>query len=59
MGFGPDTEGNSHTCVIKFSQDYVRCNIKGAWVMRSLFSLGLGSFDATINSEPVPDESKI
>ncbi|MEH1829924.1 MAG: ShlB/FhaC/HecB family hemolysin secretion/activation protein [Nostoc sp.] len=55
FGFGPDTEGNSRTRVIKFGQDYVRRDVNGAWALRSLFSLGLGSFDATINPDPVPD----
>lgn len=55
FGFGPDEEGNSRTRVIKFGQDYVARDVKGAWALRSLFSLGLGSFDATINSDPVPD----
>nr|WP_322640471.1 ShlB/FhaC/HecB family hemolysin secretion/activation protein [Nostoc sp. DedVER01b] len=55
FGFGPDTEGNSRTRVIKFGQDYVLRDVSGAWALRSLFSLGLGSFDATINSDPVPD----
>lgn len=55
FGFGPDTQGNSRTRVVKFAQDYVRRDIKGAWQIRSLFSLGTGLFDATINSNPVPD----
>ncbi|MBV6626261.1 MAG: ShlB/FhaC/HecB family hemolysin secretion/activation protein [Rivularia sp. (in: Bacteria)] len=55
FGFGPDAEGNSRTRVIKFAQDYVRRDVKGAWQIRSLLSLGTGWFDATINSNPVPD----
>lgn len=55
FGFGPDKEGNSQTRVIKFSQDYVLRELKGAWSLRSLFSLGIGSFDATINPDPIPD----
>ena len=55
FGFGPDAEGNSRTRVIKFGQDYVRRDAKGAWQVRSLLSLGTGWFDATINSNPVPD----
>ncbi|AFZ24189.1 hemolysin activation/secretion protein [Cylindrospermum stagnale PCC 7417] len=55
FGFGPDAEGNSRTRVIKFGQDYVRRDANGAWGLRSLFSLGTGVFDATINSNPVPD----
>jgi hemolysin activation/secretion protein len=55
FGFGPDEEGNSRTRVIKFGQDYVRRDVNGAWALRSLFSFGLGIFDATINSDPIPD----
>jgi hemolysin activation/secretion protein len=55
FGFGPDADGNSRTRVIKFGQDYVRRDVSGAWGLRSLFSLGVGLFDATINSDPVPD----
>ncbi len=55
FGFGPDAEGNSRTRTVKFGQDYVRRDGKGAWQIRSLFSLGTGWFDATINSNPIPD----
>jgi hemolysin activation/secretion protein len=55
FGFGPDTQGNSRTRVLKFGQDYVRRDTKGTWAMRSLFSLGTGLFDATSNPNPVPD----
>ncbi|MBD2361338.1 ShlB/FhaC/HecB family hemolysin secretion/activation protein [Anabaena minutissima FACHB-250] len=55
FGFGPDADGNSRTRVIKFGQDYVSRDVQGAWAMRSLFSLGIGTFDATINSDPIPD----
>jgi hemolysin activation/secretion protein len=55
FGFGPDPQGNSQTRVFKFGQDYVRRDTKGAWAMRSLFSLGTGIFDATINPNPIPD----
>ncbi|MBD2447588.1 ShlB/FhaC/HecB family hemolysin secretion/activation protein [Nostoc sp. FACHB-152] len=55
FGFGPDEEGNSRTRVIKFGQDYVRRDVNGAWALRSLLSFGLGIFDATINSDPIPD----
>ncbi len=55
FGFGPDTEGNSRTRTIKFGQDYIKRDINGAWQIRSLLSLGTGLFDATVNSNPVPD----
>jgi hemolysin activation/secretion protein len=55
FGFGPDAEGNSRTRVIKFGQDYVKRDVNGAWALRSLFSFGIDIFDATINSDPIPD----
>lgn len=55
FGIGPDAEGNSRTRVIKLGQDYVKRDVQGAWAMRSQFNFGLGIFDATINSDPIPD----
>ncbi|MEA5515389.1 ShlB/FhaC/HecB family hemolysin secretion/activation protein [Nodularia sp. UHCC 0506] len=55
FGLGPDADGNSRTRVIKFGQDYVRRDVQGAWALRSLFSLGIGVFDATVNDNPIPD----
>ncbi|MBD2594643.1 ShlB/FhaC/HecB family hemolysin secretion/activation protein [Nostoc spongiaeforme FACHB-130] len=55
FGIGPDEEGNSRTRVIKFGQDYVVRDLNGAWALRSLFSFGLGIFDATSNPNPIPD----
>ena len=52
---GANTEGVTRTSVIKFGQDYLRRDAKGAWSMRSLFSFGTGLFDATTNSPPIPD----
>jgi|GEM_PF-174972 len=55
FGIGPDENGISRTSVLKFGQDYVRRDARGAWSVRSLFSLGTGLFDATINPDPKPD----
>ncbi len=55
FGFGPDSQGNSRTRVIKFGQDYSQRDTQGAWSLRSLFSFGIGAFDATTNASPVPD----
>ncbi|MBD2168570.1 ShlB/FhaC/HecB family hemolysin secretion/activation protein [Calothrix membranacea FACHB-236] len=55
FGIGPDANGVSRTSVFKFSQDYVRRDPQGAWLLQSQFSLGTGLFDATINSDPIPD----
>ncbi len=55
FGRGPDEDGVSRTSVFKFGQDYVKRDPKGAWAFRSQFSFGTGLFDATINSNPIPD----
>lgn len=52
---GANTEGVTRTSVIKFGQDYLRRDLRGAWALRSLFSFGTGLFDATVNSPPLPD----
>lgn len=55
FGIGPDANGNSRTRVIKFGQDYVKRDAKGAWSLQSQFNLGINAFDATINNHPIPD----
>ncbi|MEP0779628.1 BamA/TamA family outer membrane protein [Microcoleus sp. ZQ-A2] len=55
FGIGPDEEGVSSTRVIKFGQDYLRRDVKGAWSLRSLFSFGIGALGATTNPDPIPD----
>jgi len=52
---GADAEGITKTSVMKFGQDYLRRDPRGAWSMRSLFSLGTGWLGATINQHPEPD----
>jgi hemolysin activation/secretion protein len=55
FSIGPDANGVSRTSVIKFGQDYVKRDPKGAWALRSLFNIGTGWFDATNNDDPIPD----
>ncbi len=55
FGLGPDENGISRTSVVKFGQDYLRRDSKGAWGLRSQFSLGTGLFNATSNPSPIPD----
>lgn len=52
---GANEDGITNTTVIRFGQDYVRRDIRGAWSVRSLFSLGTGWFGATVNPNPEPD----
>ncbi|MGC9524366.1 MAG: ShlB/FhaC/HecB family hemolysin secretion/activation protein [Limnospira sp.] len=47
FGFGPEDDGVTRTSVLKFGQDYIRRDPRGAWALRSQFSLGLGILDAT------------
>ncbi|WP_283756267.1 ShlB/FhaC/HecB family hemolysin secretion/activation protein [Roseofilum casamattae] len=55
FGIGPDEDGSSRTSVFKFGQDYTYRDTAGVWSLRSQFSLGTGLFDATSNSDPIPD----
>jgi hemolysin activation/secretion protein len=55
FGIGPEADGSSSTRVIKFGQDYLRRDVRGAWSLRSLFSIGIGALGATTNPEPIPD----
>ena len=55
FGFGPSQDGNSRTRVLNFSQDYVKRDPFGAWVVRSQFNFGLNILDATTNPSPIPD----
>ncbi|WP_446401872.1 ShlB/FhaC/HecB family hemolysin secretion/activation protein [Coleofasciculus sp. C1-SOL-03] len=52
---GADIDGITRTSVIQFGQDYLRRDSGGAWSVRSLFSLGTGWLDATVNPDPDPD----
>lgn len=56
FGIGPDINGVSRTSVIKFGQDYLRRDTRGAWALRSQFNFGTGLFDATRNpGTDIPD----
>ncbi|NES20201.1 MAG: ShlB/FhaC/HecB family hemolysin secretion/activation protein, partial [Symploca sp. SIO3E6] len=52
---GANSEGVTTTSVIKFGQDYLRRDARGAWSLRSLLSFGTDFFSATDNPEPTPD----
>jgi len=55
FSFGPDEDGVSRTSVIKLGQDYVKRSERGAWGLRSLFTIGTNIFDATENDGDTPD----
>ena len=52
---GSPSVSNGRTRVIKLGQDYVKRDEKGAWAVRSQFSIGTGLFDATETSDSSPD----
>ena len=52
---GSPSVTNNRTRVIKFGQDYVKRDQKGAWAVRSQFSIGTGFFNATKTSDSNPD----
>jgi hemolysin activation/secretion protein len=51
---GSDANGNSRTRVIKFGQDYLSRDERGAWAVRSQLNLGINAFNATNNPSPIP-----
>ena len=52
---GADEDGETRVSVFRFGQDYLKRDVRGAWVLRSQFSIGTGLFDATTNDAPIPD----
>jgi len=52
FGFGPQDDGVTRTSVLKFGQDYIRRDPRGAWALRSQLSFGLGIFGATNTAFP-------
>jgi hemolysin activation/secretion protein len=55
FGFGADANGITRTSVFNFSQDYLSRDEQGAWFFQSLFKLGTGLINSTINDAPIPD----
>lgn len=52
---GEPSVSNGRTRVIKLGQDYVKRDTKGAWAVRSQFSIGTGLLNATKTSDSTPD----
>ncbi len=55
LSIGSDENANTKTRVLKFGQDYIKRDRRGAWALRSQFSLGIDVFDATVNSDSEAD----
>jgi hemolysin activation/secretion protein len=51
---GADAEGRTRISALRFFQEWISRNSREVIALRSQFNLGIGSFDATINSE-APD----
>jgi hemolysin activation/secretion protein len=54
FGIGADANGNSRTRVLKFGQDYITRDERGAWAFRSQLNFGLNIANTTTNSSPIP-----
>ena len=52
---GEPSVSNGRTRVIKLGQDYLKRDTKGAWAVRSQFSIGTGLLNATETSDSTPD----
>lgn len=55
QSLGAEPNGETHISALRFFQEYTIRNAKQAFALRSQFSLGIGAFDATINSGDLPD----
>lgn len=55
FGAGPEADGHTRLSVIRFSQDYIRRDPQGAWVMQSQFNWGNDWFGATDQEDGIPD----
>lgn len=51
---GADDDGETKISAVRFFQEYTQRSSQQVFALRSQFSLGVGLFDATINSDP-PD----
>jgi len=54
LSAGADDDGQIRVSALRFFQELTQRSARDVFAMRSQFSLGIGSFDATVNSEP-PD----
>lgn len=54
ISLGADEDGKTKVSAIRFFQEYTQRSPQQVLALRSQFSLGVGLFDATINSDP-PD----
>ncbi|NEU73052.1 ShlB/FhaC/HecB family hemolysin secretion/activation protein [Hassallia byssoidea VB512170] len=54
LSFGADNSGETRLSTLRFFQEYTQRTPQQVLAFRSQFSLGVGLFDATVNSQP-PD----
>jgi hemolysin activation/secretion protein len=55
FGFGADVNGITRTSIFAFTQDYLKRDEQGAWFFQSVFKVGTGLANSTINQAPIPD----
>ena len=55
FGFGADVNGITRTSIFAFGQDYLKRDEQGAWFFQSVFKIGTGLANSTINQAPIPD----
>jgi len=51
---GADSQGRTRISAVRFFQEWIKRDIKGALLLHSQFNLGIGALDATINNS-APD----
>lgn len=54
LSLGANEQGTTRTSIVRFGQDYVKRDVRGAWALRSQFSLGIDFLNSTVN-EDLPD----
>ena len=52
---GADENGETRISALRFAQEYTKRTLQDVLAVRSQFSLGIDVFDATVNSDPLPD----
>ena len=52
---GADDNGETRISALRFSTEYTQRTLQDVFALRAQFSLGINTFDATVNRDPVPD----
>jgi len=57
LSIGADDKGRVRVSAIRFFQDWVKRNAREVIAVNSQFSIGVNAFNATINSDGIPDSN--